>query len=101
MIGPRRRAVGCVNGTQSRERRSGFLSRRGNATWATAGIAGAGVAITVGATVLLGSNPAINASSPNTGKVQMSSMQRDLSLTAAQTTARLKKETWASGTEAT
>jgi streptogrisin C len=76
------------------------LRRRGNATWATAGIAAAGVAITVGATVLAGTTGAVNAGSSGGGeKVLMAAMQRDLSLTAEQSSARLKKETWAGGTE--
>lgn len=77
------------------------MIQRGNATWVTAGL-GAAVALGVGAAVLIGSNATVNADGSGSGsKVLMASMQRDLSLTAEQTTARLKKETWASSTEST
>jgi streptogrisin C len=79
-----------------------LLRLRGKQAWATGGIAAAGVAITVGATVLAGTTSAVNAGGSGGGeKVLMAAMQRDLSLTAEQSTARLKKENWASGTEST
>jgi streptogrisin C len=68
----------------------------------TAGFVAAGATITVGATVL-----AVTASSDPTtdsgsgGTVVMAAMQRDLSLTADESSARLKKEAWAAGTERT
>ena len=76
--------------------------RQGNATWAMAGIAAAaatGIAVTA---VLVGSSSAVNAGGSANGEaVLMAAMQRDLSLTPEQSSARLKKETWASGTEST
>jgi streptogrisin C len=64
-----------------------------------AAAAAAGIAVTA---VMMSSSAAINADgSAKGGAVLMAAMQRDLSLTPEQSTARLKKETWASGTEST
>ena len=71
-------------------------------TWTKAGIAAAGAAIAVTATVLVTSSSSVNANGAGAGDtVLMAAMQRDLSLTPEQSNARLKKETWASGTERT
>jgi streptogrisin C len=75
--------------------------RRGTKPWAIAGFGAAGAAIVVTATVLMGSATSpVNGQGPGAGDtVVMSAVQRDLSLTADQTSARLKKQAWASGAE--
>jgi streptogrisin C len=67
-----------------------------------AGIGAGAAALAVTATVLMGSTSAVNADGSASGEtVLMAAMERDLSLTPQQSDARLKRETWASGTEET
>jgi streptogrisin C len=79
------------------------LKQRKTTAWVTAGFVAAGATLTVGATVLAvtASSDTTDAAGSGGGAVVMAAMQRDLSLTADESSARLKKEAWAAGTERT
>ena len=78
------------------------MRQRKTTAWVTAGFVALGATLTVGATVLAGNASSDTADGAGSkGTVVMAALQRDLSLTADQSSARLKKEAWAAGTERT